>query len=210
TLRIRSLRAAVAGGTVFRLVISAIPFLLPLFFQLGFGWTAAQASVIVIALFLGNLGIKPFTTPLMRRLGIRSVLLIALPMSAVCLVGMGLLQAGTPVVVIVTLLAVSGVFRSVGFSAYNSIAFADVPTGQITPANTLHATLQELGAGLGIAVGALLVRVGDPISAALGLSETPATAYRIAFVLLAVLLLAPLIEAITVPSSAGAAVTGRG
>jgi len=138
------------------------------------------------------------------------VLLIALPMSAVCLVGMGLLQAGTPVVVIVTLLAVSGVFRSVGFSAYNSIAFADVPTGQITPANTLHATLQELGAGLGIAVGALLVRVGDPISAALGLSETPATAYRIAFVLLAVLLLAPLIEAITVPSSAGAAVTGRG
>ena len=210
TLKIRSLRAAVAGGTVFRLVISAIPFLLPLFFQLGFGWTAAQAGVIVIALFLGNLGIKPFTTPLMRRLGIRSVLLIALPMSAVCLVGMGLLQAGTPVVVIVTLLAVSGVFRSVGFSAYNSIAFADVPTGQITPANTLHATLQELGAGLGIAVGALLVRVGDPISAALGLSETPATAYRIAFVLLAVLLLAPLIEAITMPSSAGAAVTGRG
>ncbi len=55
TLKIRSLRAAVAGGTVFRLVISAIPFLLPLFFQLGFGWTAAQAGGIVIALFLGNL-----------------------------------------------------------------------------------------------------------------------------------------------------------
>ena len=69
TLKIRSLRAAVAGGTVFRLVISAIPFLLPLFFQLGFGWSAAQAGGIVIALFLGNLCIKPFTTPLMRRLG---------------------------------------------------------------------------------------------------------------------------------------------
>ena len=55
TLKIRSLRAAVAGGTVFRLVISAIPFLLPLFFQLGFGWSAAQAGGIVVALFLGNL-----------------------------------------------------------------------------------------------------------------------------------------------------------
>jgi len=209
TLKIRSLRAAVAGGTVFRLVISAIPFLLPLFFQLGFGWSAAQAGGIVVALFLGNLAIKPFTTPLMKRLGIRSVLLIALPMSALCLLGMGGLQPTTPIAVMAALLAASGIFRSVGFSAYNSVAFSDVPTEQMTHANTLHATLQELGAGLGIAVGALLVRLGDPISAALGLSETPATAYRVAFVLLAVIMLAPLIEAITMPKSAGAAVTGR-
>jgi MFS family permease len=209
TLRIRSLRAAVAGGTMFRLVISAIPFLLPLFFQLGFGWSAAQAGGIVIALFLGNLCIKPFTTPLMRHWGIRNVLLLALPMSMVCLVGMGALQATTPITLMVILLAISGVFRSVGFSAYNSVAFSDVPTEQMTHANTLHATLQELGAGLGIAVGALLVRLGDPVSEALGLTESPATAYRVAYVLLAVLLLFPLFEALTMPASAGGAVTGR-
>lgn len=209
TLKIRSLRAAVAGGTVFRLVISAIPFLLPLFFQLGFGWNAAQAGGIVIALFLGNLCIKPFTTPLMRRWGIRNVLLLALPMSALALVGMSLLQASTPIVIMVAVLTVSGVFRSVGFSAYNSVAFSDVPTEKMTHANTLHATLQELGAGLGIAVGALLVRLGDPVSAALGLAETPATAYRVAFVLLAVILLIPLVEDVLMPASAGSAVTGR-
>jgi len=209
TLKIRSLRAAVAGGTVFRLVISAIPFLLPLFFQLGFGWSAARAGVIVVALFLGNLGIKPFTTPLMRRLGIRTVLLIALPMSAVCLVGMAALQPATSIVAMVALLTVSGVFRSVGFSAYNSVAFADVPSDKMTHANTLHATLQELGAGLGIAVGALLVRLGDPVGEALGMTDTPGTPYRVAFVLLAVIMVAPLIEALTMPSSAGGAVTGR-
>ena len=190
-------------------MISAIPFLLPLFFQLGFGWSAAQAGVIIIALFLGNLGIKPFTTPMMRRWGIRTVLLIALPMSAAALFGMAALQSTTALPIMVGLLAFSGIFRSVGFSAYNSVAFADVPTDRMTHANTLHATLQELGAGLGIAVGALLVRVGDPVSAALGLSDTPATAYRVAFVLLALLLLAPLVEAITMPRSAGGAVTGR-
>jgi hypothetical protein len=97
----------------------------------------------------------------------------------------------------------------VGFSAYNSVAFSDVPTDKMTHANTLHATLQELGAGLGIAVGALLVRLGDPIGDALGLAENPGTPYRVAFVLLAVVMLAPLIEAITMPRSAGAAVTGR-
>ena len=209
TLKIRSLRAAVAGGTMFRLVISAIPFLLPLFFQLGFGWTAAQAGGIVVALFLGNLCIKPFTTPLMRSWGIRNVLLLALPMSALALVGMSLLQATTPVLVMIIVLTVSGIFRSVGFSAYNSVAFSDVPTEKMTHANTLHATLQELGAGLGIAVGALLVRLGDPISQALGLTESPATAYRVAFVLLALLLLVPLVEDILLPRSAGSAVTGR-
>ncbi|MET0967043.1 MAG: MFS transporter [Nakamurella sp.] len=209
TLKIRSLRAAVAGGTVFRLVISAVPFLLPLFFQLGFGWSAAQAGGIVIALFLGNLCIKPFTTPLMRAWGIRNVLLLALPMSAAALLGMSLLQESTPIAIMVVVLAVSGVFRSVGFSAYNSVAFSDVPTEKMTHANTLHATLQELGAGLGIAVGALLVRLGDPVSAALGLAETPATPYRVAFVLLAVILLIPLLEDVLMPASAGSAVTGR-
>ena len=209
TLKIHSLRAAVAGGTVFRLVISAIPFLLPLFFQIGFGWTAAQAGGIVIALFAGNVGIKPLTTPLMRALGIRTVLLIALGMSVVGLVAMAFLRPSTPVTVIVIVLAVSGVFRSVGFSAYNSMAFADVPAARMTHANTLHATLQELGAGLGIAVGALLVRVGDPVGSALGLADDPGTPYRVAFVLLGAILLVPLVEAVLMSPDAGRSVTGR-
>jgi len=146
---------------------------------------------------------------MMRRWGIRTVLLIALPMSAAALLGMAALQSTTALPIMVALLAISGIFRSVGFSAYNSVAFADVPTGRMTHANTLHATLQELGAGLGIAVGALLVRVGDPVSVALGLTDTPGTAYRVAFVSLALLLLAPLVEAIIMPRSAGGAVTGR-
>lgn len=210
TLRIHSLRAAVAGGTVFRLVISAIPFLLPLLFQLGFGWSAAAAGGVVIALFAGNVGIKPVTTPLMRGLGIRTVLLIALAMSIAGLVAMAFLRATTPLTVIVVVLAVSGIFRSVGFSAYNSVAFADVPAERMTHANTLHATLQELGAGLGIAVGALLVRLGDPVGAALGLADDPATPYRVAFVLLGVILLVPLVEALLLPPTAGRSVTGRG
>ena len=210
TLRIHSLRAAVAGGTVFRLVISAIPFLLPLLFQLGFGWSAAAAGGVVIALFAGNVGIKPVTTPLMRGLGIRTVLLIALVMSILSLLAMAGLQATTPLTVIVLVLAISGVFRSVGFSAYNSVAFADVPAEHMSHANTLHATLQELGAGLGIAVGALLVRLGDPVGAALGLADDPATPYRVAFVLLGVIMLVPLVEALLLPPTAGRAVTGRG
>jgi MFS family permease len=209
-LRIASFRVTAAGGSVYRMVIIAIPFLLPLMFQLGFGWNAAQAGLVVIALFAGNVGIKPVTTPLMRRFGIRTVLLAAIPASVVCLLGIAVLTPSTPLPLLIALLAVSGVFRSIGFSAYNSLAFADVEPGRMTPANTLMTTVQELGGGLGIAVGALLLRLGEPVTAVIGLADNATSPYRVAFVLLAVLLLVPLAGVVGLSRSAGAAVTGRG
>jgi EmrB/QacA subfamily drug resistance transporter len=214
-LRVASFRVTAAGGSLYRMVIVAVPFLLPLLFQLGFGWNAAQAGLVVIALFAGNVGIKPATTPLMRRFGLRSVLLAAIPASAVCLLGIAALTAATPLPLMLGLLALSGIFRSIGFSVYNSLAFADVEPHRMTSANALMAAVQELGAGLGIAVGALLVRLGDPVAARLGtaglrLPDDGATPYRVAFVLLAVLLALPFAEALRLSRSAGAEVTGRG
>jgi EmrB/QacA subfamily drug resistance transporter len=209
-LRIATYRVTALGGSAFRAVITAIPFLLPLLFQLGFGWTAAQAGLVVIALFLGNVAIKPATTPLMRRFGIRAVLLGAVTASAACLVGMAFLQATTPLPLLLALLTASGVARSIGFSAYNSVAFTDVRPERMTSANTLMSTLQELGAGLGVAVGALLVRVGGPVAGATGLGDGAGAPFRVAFVLLAVLLAAPLVEAALLPRTAGSVVTGRG
>ena len=208
-LRIASFRVTAGGGSLYRLVISAIPFLLPLFFQVGFGWSSAQAGVVIIALFAGNVAIKPATTPLMRRFGIRPVLLVAVAASSICLVIMALLQASTPLLVILVALALSGIFRSIGFSAYNSVAFADVEPERMTQANTLLSTVQELAAGLGVAVGALLLRLGDPVAAALGLPDSADAPFRIAFVLLALLMLVPGVEALLMPRSIGSEVTGR-
>jgi MFS family permease len=208
-LRIGTYRVTAFGGSWYRAVISAIPFLLPLFFQLGFGWTAAQAGLAVIALFAGNVGIKPATTPLMRRFGIRTVMLGANVAGAACLVGIAALQAGTPLPLLLGLLVASGVARSIGFTAYNTVAFADVPGERMTSANTLMSTLQELGAGLGVAVGALLVRLGGAVAVPAGLGNDPGAPFRVAFLLLAVLLVVPLVEALLLPRAAGAVVTGR-
>jgi MFS family permease len=190
-------------------VISAVPFLLPLLFQLGFGWTAAEAGLVVIALFAGNVGIKPLTTPLMRRFGIRTVMVCSVAGAAAPLVGIAFLQASTPLPVILALLALSGVFRSVGFTTYNSVAFADVAPERMTSANTLMSTLQELGAGLGVAVGALLVRLGEPVARTVGLGPGADQPFRVAFVLLAVVLLEPLAQGLRLSRAAGNEVTGR-
>ncbi|MEU2349269.1 MFS transporter [Modestobacter sp. NPDC049651] len=201
-LRVATYRLTVASGSVFRAVITAVPFLVPLFLQLVAGWSAAAAGLALVPLFLGNVGIKPATTPLLRRFGIRGVLLGALAGSIACLAAMAAFDASTAVPVLVVVLAASGVARSIGFTAYNTVAFADVGPDRLTSANTLFSTLQELGGGLGVALGALLVRAG-------GLVGEGGDAYRVAFAALAAVLLVPVVAAARLPRTAGAAVTGR-
>ncbi len=73
--------------------------------------------------------------------------------SAACLVATAVPPAATPLPVLLGLLVLNGTFRSVGLTAYNTVAFADVTPGRMTSANTLMSTVQELRAGLGVAVG---------------------------------------------------------
>ena len=170
------------------------PFLLPLQFQLEFGWTPLAAGLMVAALFAGNLTIKPFTTPLMRRMGIRTVLLVNALLSVGCFGLLATLHAGMPAALIAVILYLSGALRSIGFTAYNSLAFSDVDGDELTHANTLNAAVQELAAGLGIAVAALLLsQLGS---------------YPLTFAVLGALMALTLVEALRLPGQAGAQVSG--
>jgi len=88
------------------------------------------------------------------------------------------------------------------------VAFADVDPPGMSSANTLMSTLQELGAGLGVATGAVLVALGGPVAGAVGLGGVDGP-FRVAFVMLAVILVVPAAEGLRLPRTAGDAVTGR-
>ncbi|CRZ18055.1 MFS transporter [Mycolicibacterium neworleansense] len=194
-LKVHTLRITVVAGSLYRLVITAVPFLLPLQFQLEFGWTPLAAGVMVAALFAGNLTIKPVTTPLMRRFGIRTVLLTNGLASVACFGLLAALRPGLPVVVMAVVLYLSGALRSIGFTAYNSLAFSDVEGEELTHANTLNASVQELAAGLGIAVAALLL--------------SQLTSYSLTYLVLGGLLALTLVATVRLPHLAGAHVTGH-
>jgi MFS family permease len=208
TMRIPTFRITNVGGSFFRMAISAVPFLLPLMFQDAFGWSPVKAGLLVVAVFVGNLGIKPLTTPLLRRFGFRPVLLVTGVAAGVNLAVCGLLRSHTPLPVIVLVLLLSGVFRSIGFTAYNTIAFADIEPDQMADANTLSATIQQLTIGFGVAVGALALRLGRPIGDWLGLPGSTNTAFSVAFVLIALLGLLAVIESALLAPHAGVAVSG--
>lgn len=207
-LRVPTLRITVSAGSLYRLVITAVPFLLPLQFQLVYGWTPFTAGALVGVLFLGNLVIKPATTPLMRRFGIRRVLLVNAVLSLGCFGLLAALRPTMPVAVIAAILLASGILRSVGFTAYNSLAFSDVGGQELTHANTLNAAVQELAAGLGIAVGALMLGSFVPLAAEHG--HGPTTAYSWSFLVLGAVLAFTVIETLRLPRDAGSSVTATG
>jgi EmrB/QacA subfamily drug resistance transporter len=202
-MAVPTFRVTNLGGSFFRMAISAVPFLLPLMFQDAFGWSALKSGMLVIAVFVGNLGIKPLTTPILRRFGFRSVLVITGLAAAATIAALGLLTAGTPLPLIAVVLCLSGVLRSIGFTAYNTIAFADIDADHIADANTLSATIQQLTIGLGVAIGALALRVGGPLSDHLGLTSSSG-AFTVAFVLIAGLALIAVVESALLASHAGA------
>ena len=191
------------SGSLFRCTINAVPFLLPLLFQDGFGWTAVKSGAVLLALFAGNLGIKPLTTPILRRLGFRSVLVAADVVAALTMVACGLLADRTPLVAILALLVTSGAARSVGFTAYTTIAFADIEPEAMRHANTIASTAQQVAIGVGAALGAVAVRFGAWTTPALGAgSATPA--YRTAFMIIAAITLAGAVQALRLRRDGGA------
>ncbi len=116
-LQVPTFRVTMYGGSLFRASISAVPFLLPLLFQVGFGMDAFHSGLLVLAVFVGNLTIKPATTPLLRGLGFKKLLLINGALNVLALLACAFLTPQTPVWVIMLVLYLGGVFRSIQFTA---------------------------------------------------------------------------------------------
>lgn len=204
-LRIATFRVTAVGGSLFRTAIGTAPFLLPLMFQLGFGWSAVRAGTLLLWLFAGNLAMKPATTWVMNRFGFRRVLVGNGLLVAAGFGGCALLGAATPMALVAALLFVCGMSRSMQFTALNTIGFADVPQAQMRDATTLFSVLQQMNAGMGIAVGALALGVAEALRGT-DPAEVAAADFRLAFWLIAALAMAAVLDSLRLPADAGARV----
>jgi MFS family permease len=206
-LSVPTYRFVILMGTAMRVFISAVPFLLPLMFQLGFGLDPFSAGLLVIALFAGNLGIKPLTSPLLKRFGFRTVLAANAFVQAATMLGCAMLTSAAPAPVVVLLIA-SGASRSLQFTALGTLAFAEVPQPVMSSANTVFSVAFQLALGLGVAVGAVLLRAA---AGALHRVAAPNLAvFHGAFGVLAVLMALTGLAALRLASDAGAEVSGHG
>ena len=206
--RVKTFAVAMGGGSLFRVSISAVPFLLPLMFQLGFGMNAFHSGLLTLIVFAGNLSMKLVTTPVMRRFGFRPVLLVNGALAAISIAAMSLLTASTPLVPMAIVLFASGLSRSLQFTAVNTLAFADVPKPQMSGASTLSSTLSQMTMGMGVALGAIALRVAAWLHGHEAQSVTPAD-FSIAFLLVAAVGLVAIVDVFGLERDAGAHVSGH-
>jgi len=205
-LRIPTLRASVSGGSLFWIVVGAGPFLMPLLFQNVFGWSSVKSGAVVLFIFVGNIGIKPTTTPLLNRFGFRPVLVASTLAMAAAMAAAGLLTATTPIVLTCAVVLISGIARSVALTAFSTVSFSDVAPEEMRDANSIAATAFQMSAGLAIAVSTIALRAGAPLGHLLPGTPDARTAYTVAFLILTLFSLSVTGTALRMHPDAGARV----
>lgn len=184
-VKIPTYKITIFTGSLSRMVIGVAPYLVPLMFQEGFGLNPFQSGMLFLATMAGNLTMKPATIWIMRHYNFRTVLVANGFLVALFTFFTALLLPTTPVILIVVVMFLSGMFRSMQFSAITTLAFAEIPQKSMTAANTLYSTVQQMSTGMGIAMGAVFLRFSNMIN---GHTEHYTVAdFRLAFIFVAAL-----------------------
>jgi EmrB/QacA subfamily drug resistance transporter len=205
-LRLPTMWAAVIGGFAFRSGVGAMPFLLPLFLQLGFHLTAFQSGLITLANVVGAMGMKTVIPLFLRRFGFRRVLTANAVISAATVAAVALFQPGMPFTLLIVLLIIGGFFRSLQFTSLNTIAFAEIDARQMSRATSLVSVGQQLSTSVGVAVGATAV---DITLWAHGHSAFSAADFQPAFIAIGVISAASAFIFARMPADAGAEIARR-
>ena len=205
-MKIPTFNAATIGGGFFRMGIGALPFLLAMLLQVVFGLTPFASGMLTFASAAGALFMKMAATPIIRRLGFRSVLIGNGVLSAFIMMSYALFRSTTPHYVIIFALLTGGFFRSLQFTALGSLAYADVSNSMMSGASSLSSMAQQLFLSLGVALGAMVLHMSME---AHGTGHLSVHDFTPAFLIMGVLALMSSVLFIPLEYHAGAEVSGR-
>jgi EmrB/QacA subfamily drug resistance transporter len=191
---------------LFRTGIGAVPFLLPLMMQIGFGDSAVQSGLITFASAAGAFVMKPAAQHALRMFGFRDTLLWNGIISGVMLALCATFRPAWPVAGIYVVLLTGGFFRSLQFTAYNTLAYGDVPRSRMSAATSLYTTGQQLAATIGVSAGALALEFAERLS---GHHPARPSDFSVAFLVVAAMPLLAGPIALLMPRNAGDDLTGR-
>ena len=205
-LTIPTFFAGVVGGLIFRIGIGAMPFLLPLLLQIGFGLTPFESGSLTFATAAGALMMKFTASTALRWFGFRQTLVVNGLISGVFLGVCALFTPSTPHWLLLLTLLTGGFFRSLQFTALNAISYADINSPRMSRATSFASVSQQMSGAIGVAVAAICVQT---IQFGFGNSELMARDLSLAFVLVAIISSLSVLVFAQLKPDAGAAVSGR-
>jgi Na+/melibiose symporter-like transporter len=202
-LQIKTFRIGTLTGGICRVGLDATPFLLPLFFQIGFGLSPLRAGLLSFSSTLGAMFVRSFSRAVLRVFGFRRTLVGGAVLSALVGASYALFDADTPAWVIVLGVLVGGCVRSIQYLALNTVSYADVPSALLSRSTSVGGVVQQLARGFGVAIGAALLAI------VAGSDEVTTGDFRIVLVLIALIPLCSAAGFLRLTESDGAEVSGH-
>ncbi len=205
-LELQTYRAVIIAGSLFRIGVGAIPFLLPLLLQLGFGLSPLQSGLVTFVAALGALVMKPVNARLLYRYGFRSTLSANAVLAAASIAAIALFTPATPLWFIYPVLFIGGCLRSLQFTSLNALAFAEIDRDRTSSATSLSAVAQQVSLSFGVTVAVAALDASQAIG---GGATLVVGDFSFAFIVVAFvsLLSAPLF--LRLPPNAVAEIAGR-
>jgi EmrB/QacA subfamily drug resistance transporter len=205
-MRIPTFAASTISGSLGRMGIGALPFLLAMLLQLVFGLSPFGSGMITFASAAGALMMKPTAAPIIRRWGFRKVLVGNGIISSVILMLYALFGPSTPYAVIILTLLIGGFFRSLQFTSLGTLTYADVPLPMMSSASTLASMVQQLSLSFGVTIAAIMLHLSLYLRGAHTLATRDFVA---AFILTGVLSLISALLFLRLSSDAGWELSGH-
>ncbi|MCJ8052998.1 DHA2 family efflux MFS transporter permease subunit [Shinella curvata] len=198
-------RAAAIGGTLFRISIGAVPFLMPLMLQVGFGLTPFQSGLVTFTGAIGAITTKVIAKRVLTVAGFRTTLIAASIFGAALTFANGLFTPTTPFWFIAGVLLIAGFVRSFFFTSVNALSFADIPDADASKATAMSAVLQQMSLAMGVAVAGAILEIETALTG----SPLELRDFQIAFMVISAITLLAALPFLTMAKNAGASVSGH-
>jgi EmrB/QacA subfamily drug resistance transporter len=205
-LRYSTFKAGIVGGSLFRIGIGALPLLLPLLFQLGFGMTPLSSGLLTFVGAIGAIGMKTAAGTILRRFGFRKVLALNSIISGALVAAPVFFTQFTPIWIMMSILFLGGFFRSLQFTCINAISVAEIDQSEMSQATSLTSVFQQLSLSIGVTAGASILQ----LSLAFRRDETlGAGDFPLAFLVVGAISVSSFINFVRLPRDAGEELAGR-
>ncbi len=205
-MRNRNFSISVWAGSLTRISGGALPFLLPMMMQLGFGVSAAQSGLITFSSAAGAVVMKAVCAPILRAFGFRRALLWNGIFATVLIMSAALFRPGWPWLAIYVLMFAGGFLQSLQFTAYNVVAYTDITRPLMSAATSFYTTFQQLMLSAGICAAAAVLAASMAVQhhAAAELSD-----FSVAWVVLGVVTMIAVPICARLAGNAGDEMAGR-
>jgi hypothetical protein len=160
--RVRTFRASVIGSFVTRLGIGGIPFLFPLLYQVGMGFTPIRSGLLMMPQAIAAMSLKLTMPKILKSFGYRVVLISNTIIIGVMILLFSTIGVGTPLWQIVLQLFFYGFFTSLQYTSMNTLVYADVSDEDSSSASTIASTMQQMSISFGVATASLVTAVFIP------------------------------------------------